>query len=408
MAQRILLLNFIMMFCASVGSSQDFWEEIGNPNKGTVWSLALDTEGRIFAATDSGIYRSPDDGITWTRLNVQTVGRWDTGFLSVGPSGDIYASDAGGVGFWHSSDHGESWTHRALELGGATDIVFHTSGNILFKAGNGIYRSTDGGTSWGLVSTIPGVRVEMDPHGDLFALSDSCYRSSDGGATWEGIGYVDDFLSLDTGICGFIITSGGKFVAVTYCLTGDLYTSDDEGVTWVGGKMYGDNHSPVLASNSLGHVFYAGERSVIRSTDGCESWSDFTRGLTDTCAAAFAMSESDYLYAGTKSGRVFRSVVATGVRDALGEGPLGFALNQNYPNPFNPSTTIRFSIPERAHVTLKIFNLVGQEVATLVDERLDAGAKVVEFQGEGLPSGVYFYQLQAGTFSETRKLLLLR
>ena len=84
-----------------------------------------------------------------------------------------------------------------------------------------------------------------------------------------------------------------------------------------------------------------------------------------------------------------------------------FVLLQNYPNPFNPSTEITFRLPTAAHVTLKIYDLIGREVATLVDGQLPAGAHLRRWNAEGLPSGVYFYRLQAGTFTATKRLILL-
>ncbi len=85
-----------------------------------------------------------------------------------------------------------------------------------------------------------------------------------------------------------------------------------------------------------------------------------------------------------------------------------YQLEQNYPNPFNPSTTIRFSLPHASLITLKVFNLSGQEVATLLDEQREAGMHTVRWNANGLPSGVYFYRLQVGEFEETRKLVLMR
>ena len=94
---------------------------------------------------------------------------------------------------------------------------------------------------------------------------------------------------------------------------------------------------------------------------------------------------------------------------APGEGlPDGITLMQNYPNPFNPSTTIRYSIPERIHVVLSIFNTLGQEIARLVDEELEAGNHAVTFEAAHLPSGVYIYRLQAGESVQSKKLMLLK
>ncbi len=89
-------------------------------------------------------------------------------------------------------------------------------------------------------------------------------------------------------------------------------------------------------------------------------------------------------------------------------GPLTFALEQNYPNPFNPSTNIKYSVPENGFVKLSVYNLVGEEVIVLVNETVDAGFYEVTFNATALPSGVYFYRLQAGDFIETKNMVLMK
>jgi hypothetical protein len=88
--------------------------------------------------------------------------------------------------------------------------------------------------------------------------------------------------------------------------------------------------------------------------------------------------------------------------------PLEFKLEQNYPNPFNPSTTIRFTLPEKEFVTLKIYDVMGDEVAVLLNEEKETGSHSIEFDASRLASGTYFYKLQAGNNIETRKMILLK
>jgi hypothetical protein len=88
--------------------------------------------------------------------------------------------------------------------------------------------------------------------------------------------------------------------------------------------------------------------------------------------------------------------------------PSEFSLAQNFPNPFNPSTTIRYGLPQRATVQLKVYNALGQQVATLVQGEQGAGYHEVTFEASGLSSGVYLYRMQAGTFVGVKRLLLVR
>jgi len=88
--------------------------------------------------------------------------------------------------------------------------------------------------------------------------------------------------------------------------------------------------------------------------------------------------------------------------------PTDIILSQNHPNPFNPSTTIKYKIPDAEFVTLKVYDLLGNEVATLVNKQKPACSYDVKFDASSLPSGIYFYRLQAGSFVETKKMVLMK
>jgi hypothetical protein len=99
---------------------------------------------------------------------------------------------------------------------------------------------------------------------------------------------------------------------------------------------------------------------------------------------------------------------ASAIREVAGALPDRFALHQNYPNPFNPKTGVRFQVPGVSDVKLVVYDLLGREVAVLVNEKKAPGRYEVQFDGKGLASGVYLYRLTAGTFSQVRKMVLLR
>jgi hypothetical protein len=98
----------------------------------------------------------------------------------------------------------------------------------------------------------------------------------------------------------------------------------------------------------------------------------------------------------------------TAISDKQDSRPVSFRVDQNYPNPFNPSTSVRFDMPRAAYARLKVYTLLGQEIATLVDGMMSAGSHVVQFNAQGLTSGVYFYRLEAEKFVATRSMILVK
>ena len=91
-----------------------------------------------------------------------------------------------------------------------------------------------------------------------------------------------------------------------------------------------------------------------------------------------------------------------------GKTPTSFVLEQNYPNPFNPSTVISWQLPVSSHVSLKVYDILGKEVMTLVNEHREAGYCETRFEGSSLASGMYIYRLSAGNFISTKKMLMIK
>ena len=158
-------------------------------------------------------------------------------------------------------------------------------------------------------------------------------------------------------------------------------------------------------------VFAGTYFGVCLSTNNGVSWVPVNTGLPGEGACVLAASETDLYAGGTDGQGVWRrplSEMITAVEPPERDVPQEFALFQNYPNPFNPGSDIRYQLSEFSNVRLAVYDLLGHEVAVLVNENKAPGTYQVRFDAAGLPSGVYFYRMTAGSFSATRRLILLR
>jgi hypothetical protein len=163
----------------------------------------------------------------------------------------------------------------------------------------------------------------------------------------------------------------------------------------------------------FGTNLFAGTPSgVFLSTNNGDTWSDAGSGLPNNPEVLSLTCDSSYLYAGLYYGGIWKrplSEMVTDVSEITGKGtPCHFSLEQNYPNPFNPRTTIRFSILRSSLTTLRVYNVLAEEVASLMSADLSPGSYQIDWDAPDLPGGIYFCRLQAGTVTETRKLLLLK
>jgi hypothetical protein len=166
----------------------------------------------------------------------------------------------------------------------------------------------------------------------------------------------------------------------------------------------------VLAINACGSIF-AGTTGdgVYQSTDNGNSWAQINDGLTTKTVLSLAFNSAGQMLAGTEGGGVFRTVrPITSMEHGFAETPRTFSLEQNYPNPFNPSTTIRYVLPKASRVVLKVYDVLGRDVKTLVQETQSAGEHNAIFDASGFPSGLYFYRFQAGEFVQTKRLVLVK
>jgi hypothetical protein len=198
-----------------------------------------------------------------------------------------------------------------------------------------------------------------------------------------------------------------------------MYISADTGRTWQIKTMVDAAEIYDVIGTPSGDVYVAGgygnNTIVYKSTDHGQSWYDVSSGLNCIWSATcIQLGPDGYLYVGTITNGIYRSV--NRVVD-IGESnlniPSSVSLHQNYPNPFNPSTTIRYELSKHSEVRLKIYNILGQEVRTLVNTKQSAGTHEVtwdgkDMNGHSVSSGIYLYRLECEGITKTMKLTLIR
>jgi photosystem II stability/assembly factor-like uncharacterized protein len=193
--------------------------------------------------------------------------------------------------------------------------------------------------------------------------------------------------------------------------TGAIAKTTDGGSNWISTMFTNPLWSidfPISGASQIGYA--AGSQGFILKTyDAGSNWQQQGSGTSLRLNKVFFL-DLDYGFAVGENGTILRTT--TGGEPSTGVDEHNFIstynLEQNYPNPFNPSTVISYRLPVTSNVTLKVYDVLGNEIATLVNEELSVGEYEVEFSATGLTSGIYFYQLKAGQFSETKKMVLLK
>lgn len=238
---------------------------------------------------------------------------------------------------------------------------------------------------------------------NIFAgASVGAFLSTNNGTTWKALG-----SALNTTAVRAFALSGNNVFAGTDL---GVFLSTNNGMSWTAAGSDMDTLS-VTALAVSGNTVFAGTGSgiFVTSNNGAH-WTAANTGLEIDAVLSLAVIET-YLYAGTNGRGVWRrplSELVTSVGMPSTDFPMDFSLDQNYPNPFNPSTMISYAIPTRSHVTLTVFNILGQKVAELVNAEKEPGVYNVTFGANALASGVYLYRMQAGSFVQTKKLVVVK
>lgn len=400
-------LFIILTVCLLLNNSlHSQWNLSVNLNGGQVNHL-LNTGQYIFAANSTnGIYRSDDNGITWIQKNsglenyllVQTMSAWDN---------YVYAGTSSG-GFFYSTNYGDVWIQSNQGLG-QTNVKAFISDSTGVYAGlifAGIYRSTNNGLNWSRFALGEGDLLYSFSFRSVnlyIGLEGGIYRSTNSGVNWA---------VFITGLTDLSVRSVIQTNEKAFCGTfgGGAYYSDlgesqwhpmNSGLPDLKVRNLFLNGKNLFAAIEGNGIFYFDETT--------ESWTGINQGLTDTNISAMEIKDN-YIYAGSSVGKIWKrpiSEIITDINQNVYEVN-EFQLYQNFPNPFNPSTQISFYLPERNFITLKVYDNTGRVVSELISGFLPEGKHIKYWNGENHSSGIYYYALQSGSFSQTKKFALLK
>lgn len=414
-------------FKVTVFPSIPLWESQASPTQTSLFSVKAVTQNIVWAAGGSGtgsapvVIRTTDGGSNWalagnglSGVDLYCITAVDANRAWVGTgNGKIFATTNGGSswaeqiypgtqspfinGIWMFSDGtgyaqgdpfsanrfvvlkttnlGQTWAHLANEpVGGSTEAGWNNSfwftdtdhgwfGTNLSK----VWRTTDGGTTWssaasGAVNSY-GVAFKDNNNGIVGHSTGAIRVSTNGGATWTSV-----TSPTTSPIIGLSHLAGTNLAWIG--IAGTPYRSTNNGTNWSSQSLY-------PFTGSLQHLYFA----------------DTSNGWTVT-------SNGEVLR--------YRPAGTVGVEEIAENIPTTFSLDQNYPNPFNPSTSIGFRIVDFGLVSLKVFDVLGREVATLVEGVREPGTYTVVLDGALLTSGLYFYQLKTGRFVDVKKMLLVK
>jgi hypothetical protein len=365
----------------------------------------------ILAGTfPSGVFFSTNYGSNWTAINNGINSVNITAFTTYDKN--IYAG--GQTGVFLSTNNGSVWNNIGLvnssevvSLFAAPDGSGHTT--ILAGTWNGLYRSTNNGGNWDNIMTNIVSAFAISPlDSSIFAATqEGVLMSTDLGITWN---------SRNTGLplsnINELAFSGSNLFASTLSA---LYLSTDNGFSWnptalqTTGNTY--IYSISVNSNGIGEtdIFVGTNTGLIVSTNNGSTWYAANSGLTDTCIYSLAISGT-YLLAGTNLSGVWKRQLSEleSIHEIQPQILQQFSLSQNYPNPFNPSTVIPYSLPSASSIKLIIYNTLGQTIKILENGFKNAGNYSVNFSATDIPSGIYFYKLKAGQFTQVKKMILVK
>jgi photosystem II stability/assembly factor-like uncharacterized protein len=413
---KLIILIFAFLSFSAKLSSQ--WITLSTGTTGQLNKLHFIDPNTGYIAGNKGIIiKTTDGGSNWISLNSNTTGDLysvhffdaNSGIVT-GDDGLILKTTNGGTN-WSSVPSGLDDVLYSISFSGAIGIIGGTSQAIL--------KTTNSGDSWSIIKSGffgGGYRAAsmVNSSTGYVAGVNSIFaplvgKTTNGGSNWNYVTFYVNSSEATLQDIHFIDGNTGMAVSAVFDGTGGISRTTNGGQNWSHQTfnvfLLGIDFPSAVTGYAVGFSGLA-----LKTENAGSSWTILNTNTSEILRDVFFTD--DYTgYAAGDNGTVIRTTSGgvLNIQTISDIIPEKFELHQNYPNPFNPATNIKFSLPTAQYTILKIFDINGREIATLVNEILQAGEYNYEFQitNYDLSSGIYFYQLKSGNFIKTRKMILL-
>ncbi len=380
----------------------DSFDQIGLPTS-NLKNICFWSDSLIFTSTPSGVQIFNKVNNKWRNLGLH-----DVFGVAVSPNGILYAATFA-EGLFKSNNLGINWTLTNLTVDSimSTYNVLALSDDTVFVATEfNLRKTTDGGNTW---SVLP-VKTNFFSRGMFLNNSDiwvtgfgvsnyNLYKSS------NGVNFDSTYSGLDWSENNCISAFPNGTVFITDRGFG-TYRSTNNGIDWQ--QLLSGRGICTIYAEESGMVLGGARDTLWYSSDFGSNWNALPTPLkSNSNVTEIKMDNDNQLYLGTYAEGLFELDIVTSIEDE-NYIAINYNISQNYPNPFNPITKIKFSVPKSEVVQIKVYDALGKEIKTLLNEYKQVGVYEVEFDARNLPSGVYFYRMISGSYSETKKMILLR
>ena len=363
-----------------------------------------------------GMFRSEDIGINWDYLGLKG---YELGDIVVNSKGHIFVGDLGTgstqKGVFRSTDNGVTWSNSDSGTLSVFTLMINSK-DMLFKTNGSAYisRSTNDGETWHYPNNVVGTKLGINDEGDIFSFSNgTIYRSTDDGVNWEKVFEMALDIIYTDRLGGRIIFNNktktawyGDFTNIDNTFTGSVKTTDN-GRTWFKDTIetIGLNPENIAVDSIYCWITAIDNKGIFRSCDNGITWQKLdTSGLKHKEFGPIAVSPDGYIYIFGGTGGLYRSTQRfVSVREGTQKQ---FELFNN-PNPFTELTEILINLPEPAQLQFSVYDIMGIEVFNKDYGWTESGASTILFDGQGFPSGIYYYRVCAGSSVFTGNMVLL-